>query len=128
MLGLSKMKRKTLYRLKNKSKIWKKILNDSIFIDCSYRGDLNETCRRIEKFTGVLKKLRDYTILEDFFDGISPDLRFGEDTYGYNDLDSIESTLEYISDRTSGVTFRLNWLIGLPEKVYTLNKNEKKFP
>lgn len=45
------------------------------------------------------------------------DYRTGKETYGYKDIDDIESTLLYISDRYY-CAFRIKWLIDLIENNY----------
>lgn len=113
------MKRKTRQHLKNKAKIWQTIIDKNVFINYYYRGDLNDICGRIEKFRGVIKKLRDYRMLEDVEYGYDPDVRTGDETYGYISLEDIITNLKYISDRCH-VGFRLTWLMGVPERVSIL--------
>jgi len=40
----------------------------------------------------------------------------GHETYGYESIEDIESSLIYISDRF-GAGFRLAWLVNVPEEV-----------
>jgi hypothetical protein len=117
------MKRKARQRLKNKAKIWRKIVYENVFTDYFYEGDLNGICDRIQKFHGVIKKLRDYTILQYKWWGYDPDLRSGDESYGYSSLDYIESNLAYISDRCI-TTFRLTWLMEVPERVSILQNTK----
>jgi hypothetical protein len=117
------MKRKTCQNLKKKAKIWKNIVDKNVFIDYLYDGNLNAICNRIEKFRGVIMKLRDYRWLEEIEYGYSPDIRSGDETYGYESLDGIDGSLTYVSDRCHAA-FRLTWLLELPERVALLRNNK----
>lgn len=63
-------------------------------------------------------------MLEDTEYGYEPDTRTGDETYGYGSLGSIDSNLTYISDRCHA-TFRLTWLLELPERIALLSNNKQ---
>lgn len=77
-----------------------------------------------EKFTPYLRKRmekeirklnKDICRLCDY--KLEPDLRSGEETYGYKTKESIENNLMYISDRFNA-PYRLRWLLDGLEKGY----------
>ena len=126
------MKRSTYNRLQKKADCWYYIVANQIFNDFFYRKDLKDTLDRINKHLGVLKALRDFSILESIrldnkwhkeygFKKHGPDLRSGDETYGYKSLENIEGHLSYISDRFN-CTFRLQWMIDLPQGIKKFEK------
>lgn len=80
-----------------------------------YDGDLISICRRIDKYERVIGRLLGYARTRD------NDFRSGEETYGYESLDSINSQLVYICDRCD-CSFRLSWLKEVPRNVKDLSK------
>ena len=77
---------------------------------------------------GTIEQIRDalrpyYGLLVDLYENEllvkEEDYRSGEDTYGYEDLESIQGSLWYISDRWKAC-FRVRWLIELINPSYCL--------
>jgi len=110
------MKKSTRNRINKKFVAYRNIIRNYIFKDFCYTGNLDETCKSIKKYRGVLLKLIDILRLDNKRHGWKNDYKTGEETYGYKDIESIENNLMYISDRFLA-EFRLQWMIKLPEKV-----------
>lgn len=129
------MKVKTSNRLKIKEVVYKNILANHIFTDYLYTRDLVETCRRIELYSGVIKKYinsirqshnihfrsqKKWNKRHGFSDRLY-DFRTGDETYGYKSIEEIEGNLNYISDRFAA-EFRLQWLLDVPKNVAQLSE------
>ena len=123
------MKHSTHLRLEKKAQIWSSIVSNQVFHlhDKIERQSLKTICDSLRKHMDVLKKLRDYHKFEEHLTDlwasrqlgtplIGRDVRAGKDSYGYKSIEKIEGDLDYISDRF-GCTFRLQWLIELPDAV-----------
>lgn len=117
------MKNSTRRRLERKAQIWKHLIANHIFVDWLYKRPLDETCARILKYTGVLKRLKAYTFVT------SPHLRgydyTGDLVYGYTSIEQVEARLDYISDRFVAPC-RLSWMIELPARVQGLPLEDKE--
>jgi hypothetical protein len=50
------------------------------------------------------------------FHDYEPDLRSGDETYGYKSRKQVSERLDYISDRF-GAAFRITWMLGLPYRL-----------
>lgn len=96
------MKKKTRLKLKH-------LINQKVF-GSVYLNDLDTICRQVQKYRSSIQRLRSYYLSKD------NDRRKGQDTYGYDSIKNIQSTIDYIYDRFY-CTFRLTWLLGLPEQV-----------
>jgi hypothetical protein len=105
------VKNKTKIRLEKKFKIWKHIIANKIFNDYCYDGDLEGIIEKIKKYRGVLVAMRNYELSTTDY----PDYRITSKGYGYESIESINSTLDYIADRFIA-EIRLIWLINLPEE------------
>jgi len=125
------MRKNRVKKLKEKSVIYKDIVTNHIFQKYTYGSGLKEVVRRIKLHSGVIEKL---IYISNNYDeiylsapqrrqyrrwcekmGIKPDLpdaRSGEESYGYADVESIEGTLDYISDRFN-CELRLRWMLDL---------------
>jgi hypothetical protein len=116
------MKNKTKQRLARKSKLWNRIIANHIFVDYVNERPLEETIKRIELHSGVIKKYRAYIDLQ--MQKINkaygwehkPDTRSGVESYGYKSIEHVKGNLNYISDRFS-VGFRLTWMLDLPSHI-----------
>ena len=133
------MKNKTFRRLAKKAICYGNIIADHIFVDHLHTRSLDDVCERITRYSDVIRKLRDITRLNlqrvykrrvfvnahgvKYTPMFEPDNRTGDETYGYESLESIEGDLEYISDRFIA-EFRLTWLLGVPEKVELLKAKQ----
>lgn len=121
------MKNKTFKRLEKKAKVWRSVIANQVFKDFCYYWNLEETCERIIKHRNVIIKYRSYLEQRNIrtckkykhITPYEPDRRIGDETYGYESIDSIEGDLNYISDRFGG-EFRLTWLLEVPERVALL--------
>ena len=119
------MKHKTFNRLNRKAKTWKHIIANHIFVDCLNERSLDETIKMIELYSGVIRKYRTFlgycmqATYNEHKWAYEPDLRTGDETYGYESLEKIKGDLNYISDRFAA-EFRLTWLLQVPEKVSML--------
>lgn len=128
------MKKRTYKRLENKARVWRDIIANHVFVDYSFERSLKETCDRIVMHQGVLVKLRDKlridlkqsnkqysaNVRKNLY-AIEPDLRTGDETYGYKSIESITGNLNYVSDRFMA-EFRLTWLLEVPERVAQLER------
>lgn len=88
-----------------------------------YDGTLLEASR-LDSIKSIREKLKPYydqlvALYENEMLVSEEDYRTGNDTYGYADLESIQGSLYYISDRWK-VTFRIRWLIELINPDYCL--------
>lgn len=116
------MKNKTKLRLKKKADNWHNIIANHIFKDHYFTRSLEDTINRIELYSNVIKKYRDYLDLEHQYLCKKygwihePDTRSGEETYGYESIEKILRDLDYISDRFIA-EFRLTWMLDLPNRV-----------
>jgi hypothetical protein len=121
------MKNKTFKRLEKKAKTWRSVIANQVFEDFYYHWNLEKICERIIKHQNVIIKYRSYLEQRNIrsckkYKSITPyepDRRLGDETYGYESIDSIEGSLNYISDRFGG-EFRLTWLLEVPERVALL--------
>lgn len=127
------MKNSTYNRLQKKRYSWVNVIGNQIFVDYAASRSLEDMCERIVRYRNVIIKLRNIIDLEskrryrdtDVYDEngklytYEPDLRTGDETYGYKSLESISNNLNYISDRFCA-EFRLNWLLEVPERVNLL--------
>lgn len=125
------MKNKTWVRLEKKAYCsWRNIIANHIFVDYLNKRSLEDVCKRIVTHRNVIIKLRqalreslkrvykDYKTTYKF----EPDLRTGEETYGYSSIESIQLNLDYIADRFTAES-KLTWLLEVPEKVAALKTN-----
>ena len=103
------MKKKTRLKLEH-------LISREVF-GSTYLNDLNTICRQIQKHKSSIQRLRGYYLSQD------NDRREGQDTYGYASIKKVQSTLGYIYDRFY-CTFRLTWLLGLPEQLDSLKVKE----
>ena len=116
------MKNKTKQRLAKKSKLWNRIIANHIFVDYINERPLEETIKRIELHSGVIKKYRAYTdlqmqkICKAYGLKHKPDTRSGVESYGYKSIEHVKGNLNYISDRFSA-EFRLTWMLDLPSHI-----------
>jgi hypothetical protein len=119
------MKNKTFKRIEKKAKVWRDLIANDIFVDYINERPLEETCQRIIKHRSIIIKLiahlrqHDKKSSREFGVRYEHDFRTGDETYGYKSIQSIESNLNYISDRFCA-EFRLTWLSEVPEKVELL--------
>lgn len=91
-------------------KYWNLIFK-KVFNECHMNNiPIDVTCSRIRKYRKIIQRLKSY------HQQTENDYRNGYETYGYNSIEKIQSSLEYISDRF-GVAFRLSWLVDVPEEV-----------
>ena len=79
---------------------------------------------KIDSVDGIREALRPYydllvAMYENEFLPREEDYRSGADTYGYENLESIQGSLSYISDRWRAC-FRVRWLIDLINPGYCL--------
>jgi hypothetical protein len=130
------MKYSTYNRLEKKKRAWINVIANQIFVDYVHSRSLEDACERIVKHRQVITKLRNLLDYEEkwryrntpVYDEngklytYEPDLRTGDETYGYKSLESITNNLEYISDRFCA-EFRLTWLLEVPEKVQKLKES-----
>lgn len=131
------MKKQLAKKKRDRNKIYRHLISNHIFLNNGYTGELTETCRRIELYSGVILKyidnIRNCSDI-DFrgqrkwnkkhgFPKHFPDYRKGAETYGYANLERIEGNLNYISDRFSA-EFRLQWMLELPEEIKKLHNNQ----
>lgn len=125
------LRRKHRIKREKLERCYYNIVSQEVFWDFLYkRGHLDAFISRAWKHRGVLKKY--YKLLnENYLDPrynnyrdrrksysivfLQPDLRNGEETYGYDSVESIEGDLNYISDRFSSA-FRIRWILDLLEK------------
>lgn len=138
------MKIKTAIKLDKKFKINARIVSHKIFNEWYYDGDLDRACEQIKKYRGVIRALirfYDNNTLNNSPQRYTrcshkkykrkygwteyPDTRKGDETYGYKSLDSINGNLSYISDRF-GCSFRMRWLIEVPERVEQLKRQNNE--
>lgn len=124
------MKRKTWNRQKRKALSWKDIIRDHIFVDFLHKRTLDEVIRRIKLYSPVLKKYKTHLTnrQKEFWkeytsDRYEPDNRTGLQTYGYSSIESVEGTLNYLSDRFSAEA-RVQWLIDLPDNINNIPLTE----
>jgi uncharacterized protein (DUF2164 family) len=127
------MKRSTAKRLQKRAKIWRELIANQVFNEYYYNRGLEETCRRIKLYRGVIQKYLNWIRVCYYIDFPNakkeerkyklsphlPDYRKGDETYGYGSIESIENSLKYISDRF-GAEFRLQWLLEVPERIEKL--------
>jgi hypothetical protein len=78
---------------------------------------LQEIQSELKKVERELLKLHSKRMLDEFryekeYKDFKADTRTGQETYGYEDEDSIKSNLWYISDRWN-CAFRIKWLLDL---------------
>lgn len=79
---------------------------------------------KLRSIEAIREKLKPYyTCLVTVYEGnlldFDEDYRSGKETYGYDDLESIQYSLSYISDRWK-CAFRVRWLIELINPEYQL--------
>ena len=133
------MKNKTYNRLVEKARCYRQIIANQIFVGYLHKRPLDEVCERVKLHAPVIKKLRDQLERDmrrmykqnvfvnehgvKYTPVFEPDNRTGDETYGYESLESIEGNLEYISDRFLA-EFRLTWLLSVPEKVALLKAKQ----
>lgn len=116
------MRTKAKVKLRKKAKCWANVIANQIFVDHLYKRSLQETARRITLHSGVIKKFRAYLYLDGslfwkkYGQEHEPDLRTGDETYGYHCIEQVENDLDYISDRFKA-EFRLTWLLELPSRI-----------
>lgn len=129
------MKTKTSNRLARKEAVYHSLIRNHIFNDYCYDGDLNKIRKQINSYRGVLVKylycLRNSDNIHyrdqkkwkkrHGFYKCSDDNRSGFETYGYEDLESINLNLSYIADRFGG-EFRIQWMLDLEEGIKQLEK------
>jgi len=114
------MKYKTRFKLYNKTIIYHNLIKRNVFDNLD--RPINEIIDSIKELEPIIKKYIEYVNMprNRFIAGlrkeypIEPDLRSGEETYGYN---NIKDHLNYISDRFDA-EFRLRWLLGLKDINY----------
>jgi len=127
------MRKQLAHKKKRDNAIYKNILRNHIFVDYGYTRGLEETCRRITLYSGVIKKYIENIRNSDEIDFRDqrkwnkrhgflpiPDYRKGAETYKYDSLERIEEDLSYISDRFAA-EFRLQWMLELPDEIKKLN-------
>ena len=117
------MRNKTWLREKRKAKVWFRLIANHIFEGFLFKHRLDDTVDRIKRYSNELKKYRAY-LEEDQrrifknagWDDYGPDLRSGDETYGYKSRKQVAERLDYMSDRFSA-SFRLTWMLELPERL-----------
>lgn len=122
------MKRSTSNRLKRNERVYNEIIANHIFFGYYNTRPLEEVCKRIVQYSGVIKKL---ILILDEYDNIHyqqfkkefgkfPKYRSNGVAYNYESIESIKGNLSYISDRFK-CDLRLRWLLGVPDAVKNLN-------
>jgi hypothetical protein len=120
------MKTKTWNRIRRKEKVWYRLIANHIFEDFLFKRRLDETVDRIKRYSSELKKYRAY--LEEHqrnifkragWNDYGPDLRSGDETYGYKSRKQVSERLDYISDRF-GASFKITWMLELPDRLSSL--------
>ena len=132
------IRQKFYVRREKKNSYLYKFLNKHIF--AKYHGgtddtgdsDIKNLIRNLIKYRREVQALHDLGVNYYFnpryhsrkelqlYDN-EPDTRSGYETYGYDDLESIKTDLDYISDRFNA-TFRLRWILDLLDQPELVNK------
>lgn len=111
------MKRSVKRKFEEKKRIWRGIIDRKIFTPYFDSGvmDLEKVCLGIDRYWDVIRCYAETCQREE------QDYRHGYITYGYESIESIKASLEYISDRF-GCAFRLAWLLNVPMEVAQLSR------
>ena len=88
--------------------------HDGVLMAASKLETIEQIRDALRPYYGLLVELYENELLVN-----EEDYRSGEDTYGYEDLESIQGSLSYISDRWKSC-FRVRWLIDLINPSYCL--------
>jgi len=87
---------------------------DGVLMTASKMGSVDEIREALKPYYSVLVKMYEEQLIV-----LEEDYRSGKDTYGYENLESIQGSLFYISDRWKAC-FRVRWLIDLINPEYCL--------
>lgn len=102
----------------NRNEIFRDEDDYEVLLAASKMNSLEEIRNHLKPFyEGLVAAYEQYYLVHD------EDFRSGEETYGYKDLESIQGSLLYISDRWGGA-FRVRWLIDLINPDYILYQGE----